>query len=93
MEKELVIGDNGVTMYQALVVRQGLKACLIGMRLNSAYTPTNCKKMASKFTGKKYGTGKEALRAAIADITVVIDEAAPAVKEAGTISNGMAAHA
>lgn len=43
---------DAVRLYQAKVVRQRLKACQIGMRLNSSYTPTNCKLMATKFTGK-----------------------------------------
>lgn len=42
------------TTYQILVVKQGLKACKIGFRLNRAYTPKNLKLMAEKITGQKF---------------------------------------
>lgn len=82
---EIVIGENGVTLYQAMAVRSGLKALLLGFKVNRAYTSTNCRAMASRFTGKKYPAGQAGIKAAIADLTVVIDGAAPVVREAGNI--------
>ena len=40
--------------YQTLVVRKGLQACKKGYRLNTAYTPTNLRKMTEHITGKKF---------------------------------------
>lgn len=48
------VGQDGVGLYQARVVRQGLKACKNGMRLNRAYTPTNLMAMVLQITGKKF---------------------------------------
>lgn len=45
---------EGINRYQALVVKQGLKACMIGLRLNRAYTPKNLMAMASSITGKQF---------------------------------------
>ncbi len=39
---------------QAVAAKHGLKAIKIGMRLNTAYTPTRCKQVAEEFTGKKF---------------------------------------
>ena len=75
MTEKVEIGDNGPLLYQALVIRKGLEACKIGMRLNTAYTPTNLKRAATRFTGKCYKRGAKALDEAIADITEVIDAA------------------
>jgi hypothetical protein len=66
---------SGPRVFQALAVVQGLKACKIGLRLNRAYTPTNCLRTASLFTGKKYPRGKAALDSAIVDLNVWIDRA------------------
>lgn len=44
----------GVARYQALVCKQGLKACKIGMRLNRAYTPKNLMALASRITGQTF---------------------------------------
>lgn len=38
----------------AIAAKQGLKAIKIGMRLNTAYTPKNCRAVAEKLTGKKF---------------------------------------
>lgn len=59
---------DAVRLYQARVVRQGLKACMMGLRLNRSYTPTNCLRTAGTFTGKRYGRGKPALTEALADM-------------------------
>jgi hypothetical protein len=48
------IREVSVTTYQMLAVKQGLKACKIGMRVNRAYTPTNLRLMTENFTGKKF---------------------------------------
>lgn len=66
---------SGPRVYQALCVKKGLEACKIGLRLNRAYTPTNCLRTASLFTGKKYGRGKKAMDEAIADLVKWIDDA------------------
>lgn len=52
-----VFTESGVTVYQALAVKHGLKACKIGMRVNRAYTPTNLMAMVSKITGNKHKRG------------------------------------
>lgn len=44
----------GVSIFQALAIKHGLKAIKLGMRVNRAYTPKNCMAMASKITGKKF---------------------------------------
>jgi hypothetical protein len=48
-----------------------------GLRLNTMYTPTNCLRTASLFTGISYRPrgGKIELQRAIDDITKVIDAA------------------
>lgn len=74
-ELQILAGDSSVRLYQAMAVRAGLKACLHGLRLNTAYTPKNCLLTATKFTGKTYGRGKKALQQAYDDLTVVIDSA------------------
>lgn len=45
---------EGISRYQALVTKQGLKAIKMGMRLNRAYTPKNLKLMTEKITGKTF---------------------------------------
>jgi hypothetical protein len=89
-QPEIVIGSSGVRLYQALVIRKGLEACRIGMRLNKAYTPTNCLRAATCFTGVKYPRGKASLSRAIADITAVIDEANKSglIVDAGEVTSG-----
>lgn len=88
MTDQIKIGENGVTLYQAIAVKHGLKALTKGFLVNSAYTSTNCRRMATKFTGKKYPAGKNGLEAAYNDMVAVIEDAAPAVREAGNISHG-----
>lgn len=45
---------EGITRYQMLVVKHGLQACKIGMRVNHAYTPTNLRKMVERWTKTKF---------------------------------------
>lgn len=40
----------------AIAARAGLRAIKVGMRLNSAYTPKNCRAMAERVTGRKFKT-------------------------------------
>lgn len=76
---------DGVRLYQARVVRQGLKACQKGMRINRAYTPTNCLRSATNITGQTYPSrGKKALESAITDLDEWIracEAAMPVVRE------------
>ena len=75
MTEKIEIGNDGPRLYQALVIRKGLEACKIGMRLNTAYTPTNLKRAATRFTGETYKRGKLGTQKAIVDLTAVINEA------------------
>lgn len=54
----VIFTGDAVAIYQAMAVRQGLKACKIGMRLNIAYTPKNLMSMVTKITGKTFTRGK-----------------------------------
>lgn len=38
----------------AVMAKHGLKAIKVGMRLNTAYTPTRCRQVAEQFTGKRF---------------------------------------
>jgi hypothetical protein len=38
----------------AIAARAGLRAIKDGMRLNTAYTPKNCRAMAERLTGRKF---------------------------------------
>ena len=58
--------------YQVAVVKQGLKALLIGMKLNTAYTSTNCRSFVTNLTGIKYPAGKKGLQLALDDIEAFI---------------------
>lgn len=73
MKEVAILIEDDVRLYQARVVRKGLEACQLGLRLNRDYTPTNCLRTAGRFTGKTYGRGKKALAEAVRDITQVID--------------------
>ena len=79
-----IFTGDAIKIYQAKVVRQGLKACKIGLRLNRAYTPTNLMNMVTKITGKKFTRGKydEAISAMDAWIAAA-DASIPIVDERG----------
>ena len=67
---------SGPRIYQAVAVRQGLKAIKIGLKLNTAYTKSNLLKTATKFTDVEYpvrGTG--GVDRAIEELTTWIDDA------------------
>jgi hypothetical protein len=66
---------EGTRVFQALAVRSGLKALQKGIKLNRAYTSTNCRATATKFTGKSYPAGKNGIQQAIDDLTTLIDAA------------------
>lgn len=53
-EPVIVDTPEGVQVYQMMVVKQGLKACKIGLRVNSAYTPKNLRAMTEKIIGQKF---------------------------------------
>ena len=59
--------------YQLAVVKQGVKALLIGMKINSAYTSTNCRNFVTNLTGVKYPSGKNGLTLALNDINQIIE--------------------
>jgi hypothetical protein len=54
--------------YQLAVVKQGLKALMIGMKLNRAYTSSRCRNFVTNLTGIKYPKGKKGLQLALTDI-------------------------
>jgi hypothetical protein len=54
--------------YRLAVVKQGIKALLRGMKLNSAYTSTACRNFVTERTGVKYPAGQKGLEKALADI-------------------------
>tara|TARA_R110000772_G_scaffold11416_2_gene35761 strand:+ start:36 stop:263 length:228 start_codon:yes stop_codon:yes gene_type:complete len=60
--------------YQMSVVRQGLKALLIGMKINSSYTSGNCRSFVTSLTGCKYPSGKRGLQLALADLNTKLEE-------------------
>lgn len=54
-------GDGGFTIVNpdpnriaAVAAKHGLRAIKLGMRLNRAYTPANCRRIAEDFTGRKF---------------------------------------
>lgn len=53
----LASGPEEARKVQALVIRKGLEACKIGLRLNTAYTPTALMRTASNITGQKFKRG------------------------------------
>lgn len=63
MTEEVIIHEGGAgftiinpdpNRLQAVAAKHGLKAIKLGMRLNRAYTPANCRRVAEQFTGKKF---------------------------------------
>lgn len=53
-EGGFIATGEGITRYQVIVVKQGLKACKRGMRLNRAYTPKNLRALTERFVGRKF---------------------------------------
>lgn len=54
MSEDFTIVNPDRNRIGAIAARSGLKAIKIGMRLNTAYTPKNCRAMAERLTGKKF---------------------------------------
>jgi hypothetical protein len=46
--------DISPDVYQILVIKQGLKACKVGIRLNKSYTPKHLRRMTERLTGKTF---------------------------------------
>ena len=65
--------EINISAYQLAVVKQGIKALLIGMKLNRAYTSSNCRAFVSNITGVKYPAGKNGLNMALKDIEAIIE--------------------
>jgi hypothetical protein len=54
MNNGFTITNPDPSRLSAIAAKHGLKAIKNGMRLNRAYTPTNCRRIAESFTGKKF---------------------------------------
>jgi hypothetical protein len=55
LEEAMISGPQGVTTYQALVIKHGLKLYLkTGLKPNTMWTISNMLKAASGITGYKY---------------------------------------
>jgi len=54
MDKGFIIVNPDRNRIGAIAAKSGLKAIKLGMRLNTAYTPKNCRAMAERLTGKKF---------------------------------------
>ena len=59
-------------IYRLLVVKQGLKALLLGGKINTAYTSTACRNVVTSLTGKRYKAGKKGLTNALMDLEQII---------------------
>ena len=74
MEKATVLDRPGqIEAYRMAVFKQGIKALLIGMKINSGYTSTVCRNYVSGLTGKRYPAGKKGLTTALDDLQDSID--------------------
>jgi len=65
------IGEDSTRLFQAKVVKQGLRACKLGMRLSRNATPTTLFALTKQFTGKSYKRGQYDI--AIADLDIWIN--------------------
>jgi len=63
-----------IERYRMAVVRQGIKALLIGMKINSGYTSTACRAFVTKLSGTKYPAGKNGLSLALLDLNELLGE-------------------
>ena len=74
MEKATVLDrPDQIDAYRMAVFKQGIKALLIGMKINSGYTSTVCRNYVSGLTGKRYPAGKKGLQLALDDINQIIE--------------------
>ena len=73
-------GQNAVVLdkpdqieaYRLAVVKQGIKALLRGMQINTGYTSTACRNFVTHRTGVKYPAGKKGLQLALDDLQDLI---------------------
>jgi len=73
MEKATVLDrPDQIEAYRMAVFKQGIKALLIGMKINSGYTSTACRNYVAGLTGKKYSAGKKGLQLALDDLEFLI---------------------
>lgn len=82
------VGPDATALAQAVIVRAALRLWQSGIKPARGVNKTDTLKMASKFTGKKYGGGPKNLDQAIADMdswVVTMRAAMPVVKEPVTI--------
>ena len=76
MDKATVLDTpEQIDRYRMAVVKQGIKALMIGMKINSAYTSTACRTFVTKLTGTKYPAGKNGLSLALLDLNKILGEA------------------
>jgi hypothetical protein len=72
--KDAVVLDrpDQIQMYRLAVVKQGIKALLRGMQINTGYTSTACRNFVTERTGVKYPAGKKGLQLALDDLQDLI---------------------
>tara|TARA_R110000772_G_scaffold211378_1_gene321959 strand:- start:44 stop:274 length:231 start_codon:yes stop_codon:yes gene_type:complete len=76
MDKATVLDTpEQIDQYRMAVVRQGIKALMIGMKINSGYTSTRCRAFVTNLTGIKYPAGKNGLTLALLDLNELIGDA------------------
>tara|TARA_R110000796_G_scaffold119382_1_gene233544 strand:+ start:338 stop:568 length:231 start_codon:yes stop_codon:yes gene_type:complete len=76
MDKVTVLDTpEQIDQYRMAVVRQGIKALMIGMKINSGYTSTRCRAFVTNLTGIKYPAGKNGLTLALLDLNELIGDA------------------
>ena len=73
MNQDIILDTpEQIDRYRMAVIKQGIKALLIGMKINSAYTSTNCRNFVTNLTGIKYPAGKNGLSLALLDLNELI---------------------
>mgnify|MGYP000680897674 FL=1 len=74
MEKATVLDrPDQIEAYRMAVFKQGIKALLSGMKINSGYTSTACRNYVSGLTGRRYSAGKKGLQLALNDLQELIN--------------------
>ena len=74
MEKAIVLDKpEQIDAYRMAVFKQGIKALLIGMKINSGYTSTVCRNYVAGLTGRRYPAGKKGLTSALNDLQELIN--------------------
>ena len=75
MDKATVLDTpEQIDRYRMAVVRQGIKALCLGMKINSGYTSTACRTFVTNLTGIKYPAGKNGLSLALLDLNEILGE-------------------